>query len=428
MKRRTGQRAAVLLVATATLAGCAGLPVPEVATRFAASPGPEAPATTPAAPGIVEALSARSGGFVPGSSYDRIAAAALSSGAQVEAAELEAARLRQTAAGRNWLPTIGPTVSLTSLGDLAADLVVNQVLFDNGRKRAERDLARAEVDAAAVRLVESADQRVARAIGLYLDAEEGRQAAAHFERAHKDMAHFEWIMSERVAGGVSNPSDLTVLRQKLARIAADRDRARDSAIEAKAQFERLAPDAAPDGIGALSGATASAPPVAVLAARAKKARVAAEAEIARSGFLPGLSAELSARSGQGGLSAAIPNGLGLGTGASLKAGKADITAAEERIIAAQEDHGLEVARLTSEIEATRRQLSEAEGLAQQAKGNLDLFQRQYEGGQRRVMEVVGVYETWSDAMSQAITLKYALARAELRLAALQGGLAAGDRV
>lgn len=112
----------------------------------------------------------------------------------------------------------------------------------------------------------------------------------------------------------------------------------------------------------------------------------------------------------------------------MKAGKADITAAEERIIAAQEDHGLEVARLTSEIEATRRQLSEAEGLAQQAKGNLDLFQRQYEGGQRRVMEVVGVYETWSDAMSQAITLKYALARAELRLAALQGGLAAGDRV
>ncbi|MHA6326133.1 TolC family protein [Roseivivax sp. CAU 1753] len=428
------------------LAGCSGTPFPDMpgmddlsgmTARFATSPdaavaaqdAQDAPDSSDATSAIITELAARRSVLVPGSPYAQVAHSVMASGARVEAAELEVAQLRAKAASRNWLPTIGPTVSLTSLGDTVADIVLNQVLFDNGRNRAERDLARAEVELAAVRLSDSTNARVAEALALHIRTIEGRETAAHFGDAHKDMARFEWIMNERVKGGVSNRSDLVVLRQKLADIAADRDRAAEDASRAAAELAQMAGgEVAATGIGTLSGSIAEATPIAVLMARADRDRVVAEAAIAKSGFLPGLGLEASARTGQGGLTAAIPNGLGLGTGAAMKAADATRITAEERILAAREDVAREEAGLLREIAALERQVAEARGLARQAKSNLDIFQRQYEGGQRRVMEVVGVYETFADATARALRLKYDHARAEVALARLRGVLADGTRI
>jgi adhesin transport system outer membrane protein len=44
------------------------------------------------------------------------------------------------------------------------------------------------------------------------------------------------------------------------------------------------------------------------------------------------------------------------------------------------------------------------------------------------MEVVGVYETYIRALETALEVKYKAARAELRIAELQGVLASGDRI
>ncbi|WP_172975601.1 MULTISPECIES: TolC family protein [unclassified Roseivivax] len=386
---------------------------------------PQGDATSP----IITELTARRSVLVPGSPYARVAEQVLASGARVEAAELEVAQLRARAAQWNWLPTLGPTVSLTSLGDMVADLVLNQVLFDSGRKRAERDLARAEVERAAVRLSDSTNARVADALGLQIRIAEGRETARHFSAAHKDMAQFEWVMSERVKGGVSNRSDLVVLRQKLADIAADRDRATEDAARAAAELAQMA-GGAPDvaGIGTLSGDVAQATPLAVLSAQADRDKTDAEARIARSGFLPGLGLEASARTGQGGLTASVPNGIGIGTGAALKAAEATKAAAEERILKARQDAAREEAGLLREIEALERQVVEAQSLAGQAKSTLDLFQRQYEGGQRQVMEVVGIYETYADATARALRLKYDHARAEIALARLRGVLVDGAAI
>lgn len=72
----------------------------------------------------------------PDSSYAQVAEAVLASDAQVATDELSAAKLRSKAASKNWLPSLGSVVSLTSLGDMVANLVLDQVLFDNGRAKA----------------------------------------------------------------------------------------------------------------------------------------------------------------------------------------------------------------------------------------------------------------------------------------------------
>jgi len=67
-------------------------------------------------------------------------------------------------------------------------------------------------------------------------------------------------------------------------------------------------------------------------------------------------------------------------------------------------------------------------LAAQAKANLDLFQRQYKGGQRQVMDVVGVYETFAARQTTRLDLKYDLAKTRLEIARHLGLLADGGSI
>jgi len=82
--------------------------------------------------------------------FAQVANAVLAANSRAAEADLRAAKLRAEARANNWLPSIGPNVSLTSLGAVVSTMVVEQVLFDNGRKKAERDYAAADVEVAAV--------------------------------------------------------------------------------------------------------------------------------------------------------------------------------------------------------------------------------------------------------------------------------------
>ena len=81
------------------------------------------------------------------------------------------ARLKAEARSKNWLPSIGPTVSLTSLGSVVAQLVVEQAILDNGRRKAERDHAAADVDVSAVMLVQDLNGRVHDGLAAYVNAQ-----------------------------------------------------------------------------------------------------------------------------------------------------------------------------------------------------------------------------------------------------------------
>lgn len=438
MGQRDGSvKAAVCLLAAMGLSGCMSSGGGEggQVSRFLSN-SPDTQLTErqkeAAQSAVISALQARHSVLPPDSAYARVARPVLAAYSRPAEAELRSARLRARAASKNWLPRIGPDISLTSLGDLVAQLVVEQVLFDNGRKKAERAFAKADVEVAAVTLSEDTNERVLTALGLYLDAMKARERASLEEQTLKDMQHFEWVMTERVSGGVSDMSDLNVLRQKLAEIRATLTAQQEAETTALAELNAMSAGPLDDvsGLSDLAPDPAATRPLEVLRAEAEKDRDIAQAKIDRAGLLPGLSAggTVDEDGSNIGLNISTDQLLGLGTGASLKATQAARDAAERRVGQAQEDAERTLRRLDGRRSALSRQVTEASTLATQAKANLDLFQRQYKAGQRQVMDVVGVYETFAARQTAQLDLKYELARTRLQIARHLGLLADGGDI
>lgn len=446
MGQRDGiQRLGACMIAALTLSGCmspdaGGDGSTGEASRFMGglsglgTPGDAdaAARAEAAASPVISALQARRSVIPSDSPYARIVDPVLAAYSRPAEAELRSARLRARAASKNWLPKIGPNISLTSLSDVIAQLVVEQVLFDNGRKKAERAFAKADVEVAAVTLAEDTNARIRTALTLYLSAMKARERKTLEQQTLKDMEHFEWVMSERVSGGISDSSDLNVLRQKLAEIRATL--AAQSEAEATALAELNAMSTRPlddvTGLADLPPVTSGVRPVEVLRAEAEKDRDIASAQVERGGLLPGLTAGGTlGDDGSGiGLNVSSDQLLGLGTGDSLNAIKATQEAATARVGQAEEDAQRRTARLQSQLSALTRQVDEAAALASRAKANLDLFQRQYKGGQRQVMDMVGVYETFAARQAAALDLKYERLVLQLEIAEHLGVLAEGSRL
>ena len=152
---------------------------------------------------------------------------------------LISAKLRAEAASKNWFPTLGPSVSLTDLGDLVAGLLIEQVLFDNGRRKAEREFAAADVEVAAVSLSQDMNGRVETAVGLYAAALRGDEKAAYGDRALRRMQEFRRIVQGRVDGGVSDRADLNVVDSKISGIRTATATARDAATTARAELQAM---------------------------------------------------------------------------------------------------------------------------------------------------------------------------------------------
>lgn len=424
-------------VAGMMLTGCMSPGTSEDGTvsRFLSkSPEAEAVARQKEAAGspIITELQTRQSVLPAGSSFAQVAGPVLQANSRAAESELKSARLRASAANKNWLPTIGPNISLTSLSDIVAQIIVEQVLFDNGRKKAERAFAKADVEVAAVNLADDTNDRVLTALSLYLDATQARERVALESRTLKDMQQFEWIMNERVKGGVSDMSDLHVIRSKLSEIQATLAAQNEAATTALAELNAMStmPLNTIAGLTSVSVSVSDAAPLDVLRADAEKERDIAQAKMDRAGFLPGVSAGGTLGDGGSGIGVNITSDqlLGLGTGANLQATEATKEAAERRVGQAQEDANRALARLEQRAAALSRQVGEAANLTAQAKANLDLFQQQYDAGQRQVMDVVGVYETFAARQTAEVGLKYELSLTRLEIARALGLLADGSQI
>ena len=244
---------------------------------------------------IIQTLQSRTSAIQTGTAYAAIAKSTLASDARVAEAELRAARLRSAATDKNWMPSIGPAISLTSLGDMVANLVVEAVIFDNGKKKAERAMARAEVEVAAVSLVSDGNERVYQALALYITAREGRESQRLNREALLDMRRFRWIMNERVKGGVSDMSDLTILAQKIAEIESSMKDAQDRRDTALAELAAITDQNFSDlnGIGSLDMSVDRIEPLSVVDAKVQSKREQAAADMQRAGNLPSIVASAS---------------------------------------------------------------------------------------------------------------------------------------
>lgn len=380
---------------------------------------------------IISTLLARRSLLAAQSSFGKVAQAALDASSRASEAELRSAKLRAQAKSKNWLPTIGPSVSLTSLGDLVAGILLEQVLFDNGHRKAERAFAAADVEVAAVNLSLDMNTRVQTALGLYIAGLRGDEKLALSQRALARMQEFERIVKGRVDGGISDMSDLRVTRARINDIREAATTAQEAATAARAELTAMVGQGFPATPGNLS--LASPPPgvrhLAVLLAMAEAERSTAQAGMDRAGLLPQLAAVGNiANSGvTGALSAATKQPLGFGTPDQLKAVEASREAASRQVAEAEEDARRSHSRLAQRLQSYRRQQSETAGLARSSRETFKLFEAQFKAGQRSVMDVVSIYEQLVQREQAHVDAKYEVILIQLEMARDLGLLADGGQ-
>jgi len=381
---------------------------------------------------VLDTLVARRSVLPEDGIYDRVATAALAAGSRAAEAELRSAKLRAEAENKNWLPQLKPTVSLTSLGETLASLVVDQVLYDNGKREAERAYAAADVEVAAVTLSQDQNDRVYSALTLYLTGLRGQEKSATGTKAIGQMKAFQRIVDGRVAGGVSDKGDQRMVEGKILDLRASRDIAMEQANTARAELHAMTgmdlPKAdvaplkhyAPDGVAPLS----------VLKAEAEARRTVAQATAERAGQLPGLTASgtLNRDGTSGALNAGTSNGIGFGTGARLKAIENSKETARENVVEAEETARRNRSRLEQRLISLQRQERETAKLVRESRETFKLFQAQFKAGQRSVLEVVNIYEQLTRREMERLDAKYEVILVQLEMARDLGVLADGGAI
>lgn len=381
---------------------------------------------------VISTLMNRRSLLQPGSVYAQVAHSALTGSARASEAALISARLRAEAKSKNWLPGLRPSVSLNDLGEMVASLLLEQVLFDNGRRKAERAFAAADVEVAAVSLSEDMNNRVQTALSLYVSGLRGDEKAAYSYRAIRTMRDFERVVVGRVNGGVSDRSDLNVVQSKISGVESAMATANDAARTARAELaamtghefdaapQRLELALPPDGSNYLS----------VLKAQSEATRTIEEAKMERAGLLPQVSAtgQVGSEGSGAGLLVNLSEPLGLGTPAALQAVEASKEAALRRIGEVEEDARREYSREIQRLNSYRRQEKEALALSRSSRETYDLFKKQFEAGQRPVMDVIPIYEELVKREQAYIDAKYEVILIQLALAASLGLLADGDKI
>lgn len=363
--------------------------------------------------------------------YAQVATAVTEAGAGVAAAELRIARLRAEARSKNWLPSIGPQVNLTSLGALAASILVEQALFDNGRRKAERAHAAADVEVAAVTLSIEANKRVYEGLKHYINAQKAREQSIVTERGISRLADFDRIMSIRVSGGLSDRSEQSVLTQKLAEMRAMQAADRQSEMSAMAELSAMTTRSLADisGLQALPADKPTPQAISILRARAEGARSIAEAQMAKAGMMPSLGAKVGL--GKNGVDAGLSAGggnFGFGSRAEREALDATGDLVGRRTAQASEDANRRIVSLQRELDQVLSRKSEGAEVLRQTESNLSLFSEQYKVGRRSLLELVQQYESFTRAERDQVALTYIAADLRLQIALERGVLVDGARL
>ncbi|MGB8812547.1 MAG: TolC family protein [Paracoccaceae bacterium] len=381
---------------------------------------------------IIDDLVARKS-ILPGSGpFAEIAQSVLKASTGAAVAELRVARLRAEAKSKNWLPSIGPSVNLSSLGAMAASIMLEQVIFDNGQRKAERAFAAADVEIAAVTLSTDYNDRVHDGLAYYIKAERAREQARLADRAVARMTEYERIMGERVEGGLSDRSEQRVITQKLSEMKAAAASDREVAALAMAELNAISAQSMDHltGLQSLPPGRDGPEALAVLRARGEGSRTVAEAKMERAAHLPGLkaSASLGEDGFLGGLRLGADRLLGLGTGSTMAALKATDDVVVARAAEAREDARRRIVALESQHSALSKREVQGAGVVVQTEASLEMFTEQYQVGRRPLMELVGMFETFSRMERDQAALKYDMALLRLAIARERGVLVDGARM
>ena len=387
----------------------------------------------PAGAGLIGDLQARRSVLPKGGAYAKVSDAVISASSGAAAAELRVAQLKANAQAKNWLPSIGPSVNLTNLGGLAASLLLEQSLFDNGRRKAERAFASADVEVAAVGLSTAMNQRVFDGLSYYVNAQRAHAQAAVAQAATGRLQDFNTIMGKRVAGGLSDGSEQQVLNQRMAEMQATVAVDLQTEASQMAQLAALTgqPMAGINGLDNLPDLGRSmTEPLAVVKARSEGARAIAQAQMQLAGMKFGLAA--TAGLDDGGVNPGVKlNGTGL-----LNPGAKDnITALQQtgdvvdrQTAEAAETANRRIVALQQQKANLASRRAQGDEVLRQTAANLDLFTQQYKVGRRTLLELVGQYDAYARLQRDQASLGYDMALIDLEIARDRGLLVDGARM
>ena len=381
---------------------------------------------------LISDLLARRSVLPPSGPFAQVADAVLNNSSGAAAAELRVAQLRAEARAKNWLPQIGQSVNLTSLSGLAASLLVDTALFDQGRRKAEREFAVADVEVAAVGLSAAMNQRVFDGLAHYINAERARAQLAISGTAAARLAEFETTMGQRVDGGISDRSEQRVIAQAQAEMQATMAADQDAEAAAMAELQAMAgvPLAGVHGLDTVGTPQTAPEPLSVLLVRGEGSRALAQSSLERSGMMPGLSASANV-----GSNSVVPGlrmtGAGLlnpGSRAALQALDATPDVVNRQTAEAAEAANRRRVALERQIATLSSRQAQGAEVVQQTKGNLALFTEQYQVGRRSLLELVGQYDAYARLERDQASLRYDIALLELELARDRGLLIDGARM
>ncbi|WP_339108650.1 TolC family protein [Thioclava sp. GXIMD4216] len=418
-----------------SLSGCLGGGTPFPSGRSAYAPSEngfaeQPPGVTAQSSAIIGDLASRRSVLPAGGAYDQVAKAVLGYQKSAAQSELVVKKLTAQAKSKNWLPTLKPGVSLTSLGDLATSIVLDQVLFDNGAKRAEREYAAADVELAAVNLSSDYNDKVYSALAHYIKARQAEAEGAAATQASNKLSEYDNIMRQRVEGGLSDMSEQRVLTQKLIDMQATEAALRDTARSEIAQLESMTGGAAVParGIDALNIPDPLPDALSVKEAEGNRGLTVAEAKISRAGLLPGLSASASVGSGKpdAGVNLGTSSGFGFGTGDQLKALDAARQSAQQQVEQARQEAYQDVVTLKSKLTAAEAKQGRDANVVAEMEKSLALYTEQYRLGGRSLMELVNQFENYAEMRQDLAGQKYDIALIRLEIARRYGLLVDGS--
>lgn len=413
------------------LAGCVG-GEGGIASRMNIVPSDVAAKPTEGGSALIADLQARRAVLPLGGAYARVADGVLEADAGAAAAELRIARLRSEARAKNWLPKLGPAVTLTSLNGLAAGILLEQALFDHGKRKAERAYAAADVEVAAVTLSTDINQRVYEGLSHYVNAERARAQGAVSAKATERLAGFADVMRQRVEGGLSDRSEQQIITQNLAEMQATGGADREAEISAMAELAAMSATPVEDvrGIDRLAVVGNTTEALSVVKARGEGARSVAESRIARAGLMPSLTSTVDVTSDgiDPGLRLGGSGLLGFGTKEELAALDATSDVVARRSAEAAESAERRIVALERRIAQLEAQQAKGASVLAQTESNLELFVEQYKLGRRTLLELVGQYDSFARLERDQVALNYEIALLELEIARDRGLLVDGARM
>lgn len=439
-KNGTGYGATCLvpvLGALMLLSGCMGgsdassqpkSPVDSIETVVAAKQSLPSQNTSNSA--IIADLLARKSALPANGPYAKIADAVVAAGSGAAAAELRVAQLKADARSKNWLPSLGPSVNLTSLGGLATSLLLDQPIFDNGGRKAQREFASADVEVAAATLSIAQNQRVYEGLTNYVNAERARAQAAVSENAAAKLAGFSDIMRKRVAGGISDLSEQRVIDQAMAEMQATVAGDRQSESAAMAQLAALTGQSMTSVHGLDTVAKTNDEPLSVAKSRGEGARAIAQSNMQIAGMKLGISASTGI-----GDNAEAPGLRLTGTGMLNPGAKSDMAALRQTADVVDRQNAEAADTANRRIVALEQQKAtllsrQAQGteVLRQTAGNLELFTTQYKVGRRTLLELVAQYGSYARLERDQTSLRFDIALIDLEIARDRGVLVDGAKL